>query len=43
MAISMVCLVALVTPPALMAWRLTGQHRLTPGAPKANSEFVQVG
>ena len=43
MAISMVCLVALVTPPALLSWHLTGQHRLTSGIVKTNPNFVQVG
>ncbi len=43
MAISMVCMVALVTPPALLTWRLTGQHRMRPGIVKTNPNFVQVG
>jgi hypothetical protein len=36
-------LVALVTPPRLRRWRLTGQYRLVSGLSKPNQSFVKVG
>ena len=40
-------LAALILPPRLRSWRLTGQHRIVPaiqsGQSKANAPFVQVG
>ncbi len=36
-------LVALVTPPRLRRWRLTGQHRLVPMITPGQKKYVQVG
>jgi hypothetical protein len=35
--------VALVAPPRLLRWRLTGQHRIASGLSTANTAFVKVG
>ena len=43
------CLVAVLVflvlsmPPSLRKWRLTGQHRLTPGLGPASQNLVKVG
>ena len=45
----MIVLVALLTPPSLRRWRLTGAHRMTPtvgqgqGKDGAESQYVKVG
>ena len=36
-------LIALMSPPPLRRWRLTGQHRLVPAIPKASEDYIQVG
>jgi hypothetical protein len=45
--IGMMTAVALVAPPRLRRWRLTGQHRIVPAIPtnqpKAKAQLVQVG
>lgn len=45
LAITAVILMALITPPRLKEWRLTGKHRIVAGQfPQGqNAEFVKVG
>jgi hypothetical protein len=42
-ATGIMVLVALITPPRLRRWRLTGQHRMVSPASRPNTAFVKVG
>jgi hypothetical protein len=42
-AIAVLVFLVLSMPPSLRKWRLTGQHRLTPGMGQAGANFVKVG
>jgi hypothetical protein len=42
-AYGMVILVAILTPPNLRRWRLTGDHRLLPSISEKNELFIKVG
>ncbi len=42
-AYGMVILVAILTPPSLRRWRLTGGHRLLPAISEKNELFIKVG
>ena len=46
-ATALTFLVALVTPPRLRRWRLTGRHRIVPAiafaSSQSNTEFIKVG
>jgi len=41
--VGLMVLIALITPPSLRNWRLTGRHRLVAAIPKNSRDFVQIG